>query len=564
MILIVLSWLYLYFTATAFGIAFSKVLKIRQVDIVITPILGLFAVTCLATFWIFFGPIAQAFHFVLFLFSVLFWYKNKRLFTSILQNALAQVKFSSIPIKILFAFSSFLIIAQSATLPFIIDNESYYIQTIKWLTEYGLVKGLANLHLFLGQTSGWHITQSVYSYSFLYDRFNDLNGFVLLLVNFFAFQKLQAFFTKGNAIDLLFGLLPLTYVFLFQFISSPSPDLPVYVFGFLLFSFYLQNDNKKDSFISISILALFAFFIKITAVVLLLIPLVVLVKHFAFLKKAFLKVVLLGSMVLLLFVLKNTILTGYPLFPLLCFRIDSLDYAVPRIIMNFFFSNSMLHSFYIDNSAFESTSILNRVKHYFFTNGMCGYIGLVTVLALIATPIILYKKRELKPIWTLYFTFIVLIGLLCFSSPQYRFYIYFTLFFLLLFISLWLTNHKLILRLLGISLFLVSVFLFVPISYSQLTSNKLLGTNSTFHLKNILVPEPISKWPPKYKGGSVGNMHYNAPVDASFFWVTGNGPLPCLNTLQLDYFHKGFFYIPQQRSTALKDGFYAQKVSGNE
>ena len=74
--------------------------------------------------------------------------------------------------KILFGIISLLILAQCASPPLILDNESYYIQTIKWLNQYGFVKGLVNLHVFLGQTSGWHLLQSAFSFSFLYDRFN--------------------------------------------------------------------------------------------------------------------------------------------------------------------------------------------------------------------------------------------------------------------------------------------------------------------------------------------------------------------------------------------------------
>jgi hypothetical protein len=59
-------------------------------------------------------------------------------------------------------------------------------------------------------------------------------------------------------------------------------------------------------------------------------------------------------------------------------------------------------------------------------------------------------------------------------------------------------------------------------------------------------------------------MHYHSPIDTSFFWVTGNGHLPCVNKTQLNYFHKGFFFIPQQRSIDLSNGFYAQKVSSDE
>lgn len=564
MILILLSWIYILFTAITFGIGISKTLRIQQFDTVITIILGLFSVTVLATIWAFFSPIAIVFHSVLLVFSLLLWYREKVIFAQIVQNTFTTIRQYSLSIKIMLAVSSILILAQSATLPFIIDNESYYIQTIKWLNQYGFVKGLANLHLFLGQASGWHITQSVYSFSFLYDRFNDLNGFCLLLGNFFAIQKLNSYFSSGKQMDLVFALFPLTYIFLFQFASSPSPDLPIYVFGFIVFSNYLQNENKKESFTIISLLALFAIFIKITAVVLLLFPLALLLKHFAVLKRQFVKMMLIGSLVLILFISKNTMLTGYPLFPLLCFRIDFLDYTVPSIIMDFFFSKSMLHSFYIPYNQFDTAGILGILKMYFLNNGITGYIGILSVVLLLITPIIIVKKHLEKSIWTVYFAFLALTVLLCFSSPQYRFYVYFTLFFTLLLASLLISNPKWIIRLYPASFVLVAIFLLIPISYGSLTENKFLGQNSTFHLKNIAIPEPNSKWKPEFRGGSVGNMHYHSPLDTSFFWVTGNGELPCINTVQLEYFHQGFFYIPQQRSIELKDGFYSQKVSGNE
>jgi hypothetical protein len=289
-----------------------------------------------------------------------------------------------------------------------------------------------------------------------------------------------------------------------------------------------------------------------------------LLKHFVVLKKQLLLVTTLGSLVLLLFVLKNTMLTGYPLFPLLCFRIDYLDYTIPAIIMNFFFSKSVMHSFYIDNATFPSASLLNLAKHYFLYNGLSGYIGIASLVTLLVTPIVIIKKQLPKALWTIYFAFLVLVVALCFSSPQYRFYVYFTLFFLLLLLSLYISSPKWILRFYIVSLTIVGVLIFIPLSFSSLTKNALLSQNSTFHLKNSVIPEPNSKWKPEYKGGSIGNMAYRSPVDSSFFWVTGNGNLPCVNEVQLKYFEQGFFYIPQQRSTDLNDGFYAQKISGHE
>ena len=566
MILILLSWVYIFFTAYSFGITFSKVVRIQQFEFVITTILGLFCITLFATVWAFFYPISILFHIVLLILTVFFWYQNKEIFISVIEKTIIQIRSYSTTIKVLLAISSVLALAQSATLPFIIDNESYYIQTIKWLNEYGFVKGLANLHLFLGQTSGWHITQSVYSFSFVYDRFNDLNGFCFLLGNLFAFQKLHAYFTKGNRYDLLFGLFPLVYVFLFQFISSPSPDFPVYVFAFILFSVFLQDvvGQTKDTFMTLTVLALFAVFIKITAIVLLVFPLVYLIKKYKAVKESIFSSSCIGILVLLLFVFKNAMLTGYPLFPLPYFRMDGFDYTVPNIIMNFFFSKNMMHSFYIPYSAFDSASLLDIFKHYFLFNGIAGYIGIVSLMTLILIPIVLIKKRLASPLWTIYFAFLCLVVLLCFSSPQYRFYIYFTLFFWLFFLSLFINNPKWIIGLCGLSITFIGVVVFVPLSFGSLTTNFLLSQNCTFHLKNIVVPEPNSKWNSEYKGGSVGNLSYHSPLDTSFFWVTGNGPLPCVNDVQIKYFEEGFFYIPQQRSIDLNDGFYAQKVRGHE
>lgn len=565
MVLILLSWLYIFFSSFSFGVAFSKLLKIKQFDFVTTSILGLFSVTIMASVWAFFDSISIAFHVILLVLSILFWYNNNRTFNLVLNNVWSEIKSYSSPIKILLLISSILILAQSATLPFIIDNESYYIQTIKWLNEYGFVKGLANLHLFFGQTSGWHIAQSVYSFSFLYDRFNDLNGFCLLLMNLFAFQKLNAYLTKGNWFDLLFGLLPLVYVFLFQFVSSPSPDFAVYILGFIVFSMYLQTDSDaKDNFIIISIFALFAFYVKITAVVLLLLPLFLFIKRFKVLKEKFLMVFSIGCLILMLFVAKNYTLSGYPLFPLLNLRMDELDYTVPTIIMDFFFSKSMLNSFYIDNALYADASITELLKHYFLMNGIGGYIGIVSVMTLFISPFAIIIKRLPRSVWGIYFAFSALTVLLFFSSAQYRFYVYFTLFFLLLLASMWINNSKRILPFYSLSFVAVAVLMLIPTSFSSLTSNALLAQNSTFHLKNIIIPEPNTKWKQEFIGSSVGNVIYQTPVDDSFFWVTGNGKLPCVNEKQIEYFEHGFLYIPQQRSRQLKDGFYSQKISGHE
>ena len=157
-------------------------------------------------------------------------------------------------------------------------RQSYYIQTIKWINEFGFVKGIVNLHFFLGQTSGWHITQSVFNFSFLYSNFNDLSGFVMLLGTVFSIQKLQEFYQNKNSNYLLIGLFPITSIFLFQFISAPSPDIPVYVLSFIIFFYFLENFKKctVEVFNLIVILILFTLYIKNTTLTFVRIPSVLL------------------------------------------------------------------------------------------------------------------------------------------------------------------------------------------------------------------------------------------------------------------------------------------------
>ncbi|NNT72880.1 hypothetical protein HKT18_11690 [Flavobacterium sp. IMCC34852] len=566
MALILISWLYVFFTSITLGIGFAKFFQIRSFSIVITGILGLFGVTLLASSWAIFGPINIAFHTFLLITSMVLGFYFKADLNEIIKSTRTQFSDFSVLVKVLLSFSSVLILAQSATLPFIADNETYYLQTIKWLNEYGFVPGLANLHLFLGQTSGWHITQSVYSFSFLYDNFNDLNGYLLLVVNFWAIQKLHSYFTHGNRLDLVFGLLPLTYVFLFQFVSAPSPDLPVYLIGFIVFSIYLdsQKENVLEKFNLLTVLVLFAVYIKITAVVLLVLPFILLIKNRSVLRSQLVQIRLLGGLVLFLFVIKNSILTGYPFYPLTVLPYSGANYVVPLEIINYFFGGEMMHSFYMGFGSFEKASFLDFLKQYFLHNGIDSIIGLTTVFLLLISPFIISKYYPKQKIRDVYFAFIALLILLTFSSPQYRFYVYFTIFFGLIFLSIIVTKKKLIMGLLSLSLLLVAVLIFVPMSFSALTQNKLLAENSTFQIKNVIHPKPNTKEKLGYNKVSKENLNYYSPTKTDLFWITGNGTLPCVNQEQLEYFETHFHVIPQLRGKILSEGFYAKKTKAND
>ncbi|WP_295335216.1 hypothetical protein [Flavobacterium sp.] len=540
--------------------SFSKLLGIPMRNITITTVLGLFAVTLLASLWAIFGPINLGFAVFLTSITLIFGYYFRADWPLLWKTTTESFGSFSITLKSLFALSSILILVQSATSPFVVDNETYYIQTIKWINEYGLVPGLANLHLFFGQTSGWHIAQSAYSLSFLYENFNDLNGFLLLLLNFWAFERLHSYSVNKNKIDLAFGLLPLSYLFLFQFVNAPSPDLAVYVLAFLAFSIYTSAENATEKLKLLWVLLLFAVYIKITAVVLLLLPIIVWVKHFKQINNQLIAIRLLGGLVLFLFVIKNSILTGYPLYPLTYLPYSDADYVVPKDILSYFFSRDMMHSFYLSFGTLEQAKLTEIVIAYFLHNGIDSLIGCTTLLLSIITPFILEKYYPKQGLTTIYWVFVLLLVLLMLSSPQYRFYVYFTIFFGLLVLAALLSKKKIILSLLGLSCLGCAVLVLVPMSFGSLTNNAMLMQNNTFEAENLIFPKPNTKSNIAYTIETKGNLKYNTQKNTELFWITGNGALPTVSKAQLDYFETYFHVIPQKRGQTLSEGFKAQKV----
>lgn len=566
MLLIALSWIYILFTTINLGFGLDKSIGLHNKNFAVTSILGLFVVTILGSIWAIFGRINIEFHAFLFALNLLLFYTYFNKIKSVYINFFEAIQSLSTSLKIFLLLTVLLAIGQCATAPFIADNESYYIQTIKWLNEYGLVKGLANLHIFFGQMSGWHIAQSVFSFSFLNKNLNDLSGFCLLLGNTFAILKLNSYFTNAKKTYLIFGLLPILNILFFRFISTPSPDIPIYFLSFIVFFYFIENFNKMtiQIFNLITILVLYILFIKTTSIALVLIPIILLIYNWKTLLSKLATISIISFVVLALYISKNYIITGYPIYPLNAFKFSNLDYALPNHIRNFLFDETRLDGFYLTQEQFDSMTYLQIGKKWFFASIIDGLFNLLTLITLITSPFFIAKFYPKKSIWILYFVTIVQLIIMLLTSPQYRYFIHFILFFDFLIISLLVYQKKTIRLLLYSSIMAVSLVLFFPLNFSAITNNQLINKNNSFSSENLIIPHNNSKLETSFETIVDGNLKYNSPLNNSFFWGTGDGELPCVNKDQINYFKKYLNVIPQLRTNDLKDGFYSKKRSSND
>ena len=561
MLLILLSWTYIFFSTVNLGVAFKKMFKVDNDSLVATSLFGLLTATLLGSLCAFFIRINFEFHVALLILNVWIFFGFKTSVLEIYYQCRSTFLQLSIGIKILLILVSILIIAQCSSMPYAVDNESYYIQTIKWINEYGFVKGLANLHIFLGQTSGWHVTQSVFSFSFLYGSFNDLSGFCLLLANVFALNRLDRFLKFRLKHDLIIGLFPLANVLLFQFIGAPSPDIPIYVLTLVMTAFFLNTDRTNDiqTFKILSVLALFALYIKPTSLALAAFPLLLLLRNFHGMVPRLHRIILLAAFVLMLFLAKNFVISGHALFPVASVQFSPL-WQVPAQIVRFYFIETKLFAFKIPEDVYNQLSLLQLFKHRLLLPKLHGWFNCLSILLIVVSPLLIKRFFNHRKYWMLYGIMCLQMLLLFASSPQYRFFLNFIMVFSFLFIACFVSNRKLIMIGIYLSSAIAAATLFIPMDLSAFTKNPMADSNSVFSVKQFLEPHPNSKIPTISEKVNLVKLTYYSPAANSFFWGSGDLPVPAVNKVQLDYFEKRFGVIPQPMTENLKDGFYAVKT----
>lgn len=87
---------------------------------------------------------------------------------------------------------------------------------------------------------------------------------------------------------------------------------------------------------------------------------------------------------------------------------------------------------------------------------------------------------------------------------------------------------------------------------------------SNFSSANIVFPHKNTKYDTPFETIKNGNLTYHSPLKNDFFWASGDGDLPTVNKVQIEYFEKYFQITPQLRTQNIKDGFYAKKKLANE
>jgi len=219
------------------------------------------------------------------------------------------------------------------------DTGIYHAQTIHWIESYPVVPGLANLHERLGYNSSWLMLNAVFSFSFLgIQSFHLVSGFLFFAMILSFYQGIHNLLAKKFLLSnfLRLGFFMATFFFLFDQVSSPGTDAPATLFLWFILAesvSLLENEPKlldsKEPVI-LSLICVFSLTIKLSTAPILLLPLFWMI--FKLLKKNYQSIgrfVIFSFVIMIPYVVRNFIQTGYPVFPGFPMDIFHFDWALP-------------------------------------------------------------------------------------------------------------------------------------------------------------------------------------------------------------------------------------------
>ncbi|WP_228413776.1 LIC_10190 family membrane protein [Chryseobacterium sp. CH21] len=352
---------------------------------------GILGISLIWTIISFFIPLNIYVEIPSILFGLLFFFKNK-LYWEFYQ-------FSKKDFALLSVISLIIIFAGSFY-PYILDHFGYYIPTLQWLTEYGLVKGVSNIDLTLGQMSLWHIFQA--GFSNFSDPFLRINSTLLMIYSIYIIER-------KNWIHLCF--LPL----LLLFSQSPSPDLPVIIFSLIILNEILAGNRNTTLLFAFSI---FVFAIKPTMIWL---PVLTFLSSVFIFKNSF-RPLFLGIIILLIFFVKNIWVFGYPVFPV---AIGDLGVSwkpnseVLKISSQFAIMKT--YDMQYTYEEIQKFSTIDYIKNWFSLEGIKSKINILFVLSLgIFSAFAWIKKKKLMTLICI--SLLIKSALILTFSAQYRFF----------------------------------------------------------------------------------------------------------------------------------------------
>ena len=344
MISVLINWSYVFITTYIIGyFTLSRAYRFykheRHIGIMSSVMAGLAITTVYAGFFSIFYKVGIVANIVMILFCVLFVWLDRAHYTDILSD-INGGKFigrifgsgSTRIIKVI-VFLIFFVAALFFTTEgnFFSDSGYYHEQSIRWIEEFGTVRGSVHILKRLAYNSCYFCQCALYSMRDIFSQsLHCLSGFYGILVMGYALAGLNKSI-RTNAIRLA----PFVYfILLCSEITSPASDYPLVfsVFYVVIRWFELRDDNEEhySPYALLSLFVVFLISIKLTVGCLILIvikPAIAMIKEKRI--KEIITSIMAGIIILLPYFIRNYIICGWLIYPFTKIDIFNPDWKLP-------------------------------------------------------------------------------------------------------------------------------------------------------------------------------------------------------------------------------------------
>lgn len=336
MIAVLVIWFYIFLLIYLYGLAVFAglrwLLRIDVAEAIELPLIlltGIMAITVLAMIVNLFIPLGLAFVVCLLAGGLL-----------IASRKWSQVSVSwpsHHPATWIVLALMFLTVLENAThTPTNPDTGLYHAQTIRWFETYRIVSGLGNLQERFAFNSSWLVLNASLSLAFLGLRsFHLVNGVLFLSAMFYFTEGLGALAQKKITVPNLAKIffLPLGFYLLGSDISSVGNDMPVSLMTWVILIVWLENlEAPSPSGIKnalIFLLSVFTVTLKLSSVPILCFAFLVMLEYLV--KKNWRQALILGmlgGLILLPWLIRSVILSGYLVFLFSKIDLFSVDWKM--------------------------------------------------------------------------------------------------------------------------------------------------------------------------------------------------------------------------------------------
>ena len=216
------------------------------------------------------------------------------------------------------------------------DSGLYHAQAIRWIEEYGVVPGLANLHCRLAYNSSAFVLTALYSMSFLGDQsLHTVSGFMALVLTIKGLDVVRVFTRKKVLVSDFVKVAMLFYIsIIYTEMMSPASDYFAMLFLFYIVVTWIELEERKETEITpygmLCVLLAVNVTIKLSSAIMLLLvlkPAVVLLKE-----KRYGQIgmyLFLGILAVFPYLARNVILSGWLVYPFPAIDFFSFDWKIP-------------------------------------------------------------------------------------------------------------------------------------------------------------------------------------------------------------------------------------------